>query len=283
MRTCLAEWCWLLLSFLSTACARPQYIARRFSRQSHCKKSLTFLAALQGVQTGPYHIYNCDSHTYQVSVVLNTLLSTLERVLNDVSQSRASDAYTTFFGDIAFAPIVRDILSNITAGTPIPPGPHAIRNAPPDSFGPPAAPQFVCITDYNQMTWPVERGGKGGPQGDAFAGCHVSFEHIYSVFGAKFLNNTIVLCPLFFTYPIIPLPSTSTCLPVDKSQNRFGDSGEAMLDFQLWKILIELAHGYIYARAGRLVNIVDVNDCTSLITRNAVNSATNYAFYAASE
>ena len=133
------------------------------------------------------------------------------------------------------------------------------------------------------MTWSLERGGKGGEQVDAFLICLRSFEHIYSVFGAKFLNNTVVLCPLFFTYPIIPLPSTSTCLPVDMRQNCFGNSGEAMLDFQLWKVLIELAHGYIYARTGHLVNIVDVNDCTSLVARNAVNSATNYAFYAASE
>ena len=133
------------------------------------------------------------------------------------------------------------------------------------------------------MTWPITRGGKAGAQGDAFTACLHSFPHIYSVFGAKSLNNTIVLCPLFFTYPLLPLPSTSTCLPVDKHQNRFENSGEDMLDFQLWKILIELAHGYIYARAGYLVYIQDVNECTSLIARNAVNSATNYAFYAASE
>ena len=283
MRTWFAEWSWLLLGFLSTACARPQYIARRFPHRSHCRKTLTFVAALQGVQTGPYHIYNCKSHTYQLSVALDTLFSTLEQVLEDASKSRASDAYTIFFGDIAFAPIVRGILSNITAGTPIRPGPHAIRNAPPDSFGPPVTPQFVCITEFNQMTWSIEREDEGGRQGDAYEACLRSFSHIYSVFGAKFLNNTIVLCPLFFTYPFIPLPSISTCLPVDQRRNRFGNSGEDMLDFQLWKIFIELAHGYIYARAGSLVNIVDVNDCTSLVTRNAVNSATNYAYYAASE
>ena len=283
MRTCLAKWSWLLLSFLSTACARPQYIARKLSRRSYCRKSLTFVAALQGVQTGPYHIYNCDRYTYQLSEILNTLLSTLERVLDDVLQRRASDAYITFFGDIAFAPVVRDILSNITAGTPIRPGPHAVRSASSASFGPPVTPQFVCITDYNQMTWSIERGGVGGRQGDAFTACIHSFPHIYSLFGAKFLNNTIVLCPLFFTYPIIPTPSTSTCLPVDTHKDRFEDSGEDMLDFQLWKILIELAHGYIYARAGHLVNILDVNECRSLMARYAVSSATNYAFYAASK
>ena len=283
MRTCFAEWSWLLLSFLSIACARPQYMARKFPPRSDCRKSLTFVPALQGVQTGPYHIYNCDDHTYQLSGILDTLLSTLERVLDDVSQSRASGAYATFFGDIAFAPMVRDILSNITAGTPIAPGPHAIPNASPASFGPPVTPQFVCITNYDQMTWPVTRGGKGGPQGDAYSACLSTFAHIYSVFGAKLLNNTIVLCPLFFTYPDIPLPLTSSCLPVDTHRNRFENSGEDMLDYQLWKILIELVHGYIYARAGYLVNIQDINDCAKVATRNAVNSATNYAFYAASE
>ena len=133
------------------------------------------------------------------------------------------------------------------------------------------------------MTWPVTREGKGGPQGDAYSACLHSFAHIYSVFGAKYLNNTIVLCPLFFTYPVIPLPSTSTCVPVDTHRNQFENSGEGMLDFQLWKIMIELAHAYIYARAGYLVNIQDINDCTAVAARNAVNSATSYAFYAASE
>ena len=283
MRTCFAKWSWLLLSFLSTACARPQYIARKLPCWSNCRKSLTFVAALQGVQTGPYHIYNCDSHTDQLSIILNTLLSTLERVLDDLSQSKASDAYNTFFGDISYAPIVRDILSNITAGTPIRPGPHAVRNAPSASFGPPVTPQFVCITDYNQMTWSIERAEMGGRQADAFTACIHSFPHIYSVFGAKLLDNTIVLCPLFFTFPIIPTSLTSTCLPVDTHRNRFEDSGGEMLDFQFWKIFIELAHGYIYARAGYLVNIKDVNDCTALMTRNAVNNPTNYAFYAASK
>ena len=283
MRTCLAEWCWLFLNLLSSACAKPQYIARRFPRRSVCRTSLTYVVALQGVQTGPYHIYNCNGHTHELSIILYTLLATLERVLDDVSQSRASHAYTTFFGNAAFAPIVRDILSDIRAGTPIAPGPHALRDAPPSSFGPSATPQIVCITDYNQMTWSVERGGEGGRQVDAYHGCLLSFAHIYSVFGAKFLKNTIVLCPLFFTYPAIPPPSKSICLPVDTDQNRFADSGEDMLDFQLWKILMELVHGYVYARSGQLVHMENVNDCTSLVTRNAVNSATNYAFYAASE
>ena len=259
-------------------------MARKFPRRSDCRISLILIAALQGVQTGPYHIYNCDSHTFEVSVILNTLFSTLERILDDLShQKRASDAYITFFGDVSFAHVVRDTLSNITAGTPITPGPHAIRNAPPDSFGPPVTPRFVCITDYDQLTWSIERGSLGGRQADAFTACQNSFTQIYSIFGAKYLNNTVVLCPLFFTYPAIPLPSASNCLTVDTRQNRFEGTGEEMLDFQLWKILIELTHGYIYARAGHLVLMDDVNYCTLLAARYAVNSAMNYAFYAASE
>ena len=48
MRTCFAEWSWLLLSFLSIACARPQYMARKFPPRSDCRKSLTSLQLYRG-------------------------------------------------------------------------------------------------------------------------------------------------------------------------------------------------------------------------------------------
>ncbi len=274
--------CWLSLSLLSSACARPQYIARTY-HVSACRKILTVIAALEGIQTGPYHTYNCGTHTPEVSILINTLIATLQRVLDDVSQTSSSPAYTAFFKNIASAPTVYNILSNITTGAPISPGPHAIPDAPPGLFGIPITPQFVCVTDYEQITWSLEKGGEGGKQLDAYTACTQSPVHAFSVFGTRFLKNSIILCPVFWTYAAIPPSSKSTCLRVDPHFNRFRDDGKRLTNYQLWVILHELAHSYIYAHSGSLMDLYTSNDCMSLSTSSAVNNAQNYVYYAASE
>ena len=215
-------------------------------------------------------------------MLLDNLLETLQTAITDVSQSTASDAYITFFKDIVFAPIVEGILTNITTGAPITPGPHIIRNAPPELFGSPVTPQFLCVTDYNQMTWSIESGGQGGQQFDAFDGCR-SPVHAYNVLGSKFLNNTIVICDRFWDYPAFPPDSNSACLNVDPNFNRFRESGARMINYQLWVILSSLVQNYAYARSGRLVDVATANDCRSLSARNAAASPRNYVLYAASE
>ena len=133
------------------------------------------------------------------------------------------------------------------------------------------------------MTWSTAAGGQGGQQRDAFEACRQSPVHAYSVFGSKFLNNTIVLCPDFWDYPDLPPLSKSNCLTVDTHFNRFRQTGVGMIDYQLWVIFGELVHSYIYARSGRLIKTSTANDCTALIARNAVDSPRNYLLYAASE
>ena len=238
---------------------------------------------MEGAQAGPYHIYNCGTHTAALSVLISTLVATLEPVLDDVSIPSSSPAYTTFFKHVAFAPNVYDLLSNITTGAPISPGPHAIIDAPPDLFGPPITPQFVCITAYEQIKWSLEAGGQGGRQFDAYTACQQSPVHAFGVFGTRFLKYSIVLCPAFWTYAAIPSLSKSACLPVDPHFNRFRDNGRRMVNYQLWVILHELAHAYIYANSGSLVDVSTANDCMSLAASSAVKNAQNYVFYAASE
>ena len=274
--------CWLFLSLLNSACARPQYIARTY-HVSACTQTLTFIAALEGVQTGPYHTYNCGTHTPEVSILINTLIGTLQRVLEDASQHTSSPAYTTFFKNIAYAPTVHNLLSNITTGAPISPGPHVIPGASPGLFGIPITPQFVCVTGYEQLTWSLENGGEGGKQLDAYTACLQSPVHAFGVFGTRFLKNSIVLCPDFWTYAAIPSSSKSTCLRVDPHFNRFRDDGKRLTNYQLWVILHELAHSYIYARSGSLIDVYSSNDCVSLSTSSAVNNPQSYVYYAASE
>lgn len=180
---------------------------------------------------------------------------------------------------------MRDTLSNITKGAPFPPGPHAIRNPSPDLFGPPKTPQFVCITDFNQMTWSVEKGGQGGRQYDAYTACTRSAVHAFGVFGTKFLQNSIVLCPSFWAYASLPpsSKSKSACPRVDPHFNQFRDTGKRLVDFQIWVLLQELALSYIYSRSGSLLDVSTANDCYNLAPSDAVNNARSYVYYVASE
>lgn len=152
-------------------------------------------------------------------------------------------------------------------------------------FGPPKTPQFVCITDFNQMTWSKEKGGQGGRQVDAYTVCTQSAIHAFGVFGTKFLQNSIVLCPSFWAYPSLPpsSQSKSACLRVDPHFNRFRDTGKRLINFQIWVILQELALSYIYARSGSLLSVSAANDCYMLASSDAVNNAMSYVYYVASE
>ena len=274
--------CWLFLSLVSIACARPQYIARKLSSCAPVP-TLTFVVAMEGARTGPYLTYNCGTRTPAISVLVDTLIATLQQVLHDVSLPSSSPAYTTFFKSIAFAEDVYAILSNITTGSPIAPGPHAIKFPPPGAFGLPSTPQFVCVTDYNQLEWSLEPGGRGGRQFDAYTACEESPVHAFGIFGIKYLRNSIVLCPAFWNYAAIPSSSRSTCLSVDPHFNRFRADGRRLINYQLWVIMHELAHAYIYARTGSLSDISYANDCIALTGSSAVNNAQNFVYYAASE
>ena len=129
----------------------------------------------------------------------------------------------------------------------------------------------------------MEAGGQGGKQGDAHAACEQSPVNAFGVFGSKYLKNTIVLCPAFWSYPTIPPPSNVNCLTVDPLFDRFRESGKRLINYQLWVIMHELAHNYVYARSGSLSELSSVNDCVSLAASSAVNNAQNYVFYAASK
>ena len=238
---------------------------------------------MQKVKAGPYYVSNCGTRAPDISLLINTVISTLQPVLDDISQPKASPAYTSFFKSIAFAPTVYEIFSNITTGAPISPGPHAMRDAGPDLFGLPITPHFVCVTDYHQITWSLAAGGLGGRQFDAHTACQQSPVHAFGIFGSKFLRNTIVLCPAFWRYAPIPTASSSSCLTVDPHFNRFRDDGRRLINYQLWVILHELAHFYIFAHSRSLADVSNANDCVSLIGSSAVNNVQNYVYYAASE
>lgn len=245
--------------------------------------TLTFAATLQRAMAGPYPIYNCNEHIPNISVLIDTLSTTLQSVLNDISQHSSSAAYNTFFKHVSFASDVHDIYSNIMLGTPVSPGPHAIKYPPPGAFGVPRTPQFICVTGREQFTWSLAPGGLGGKQSDAYTTCGLGPVHAFGIFGSKYVQNTIVLCPAFWDFAAIPSSSKSTCLTVDPHFNRFRSEAKRMVNYQLWVLLRQLAHIYIYAKSGSLADVTPANDCALLSGSTAVNNAQSYVFYAASK
>ena len=245
--------------------------------------TLTFAATLPRAMAGPYPVFNCNGHTPTISTLIDTLHTTLQSVLNDLSQHQTSAAYTTFFKHVSYAPNVHDMYTNIMLGTPVAPGPHAIKYPPPDAFGVPRTPQFICVTEREQLRWSLEAGGLGGRQLDAYTACESSPVQAFGIFGSKYLQNTIVLCPAFWDSLAIPSSSQSACMPVDPHFNRFRADGKRLVDYQLWVLLHELAHVYVYAKYGNLYDVSAPNDCALLSGSSAISNAQNYVYYAASK
>ncbi|KAG6991116.1 hypothetical protein G7Y79_00057g090980 [Physcia stellaris] len=93
------------------------------------------VSPFETVRLGPYAAQNCKSNNQHLSNVLLSLHGALEPVLHDLESNRSSAAYTTFFKNVAYAPYVRKIFSEVW-------GPVAV-NPEPDE--PPSIPIFVCI------------------------------------------------------------------------------------------------------------------------------------------
>lgn len=93
----------------------------------------------------------------------------------------------------------------------------------------------------------------------------------------------IVICPVFFTQASIPVQSTASCLTIDPYRNRFVQDGKSLIKYQLWHILHELVHYYVYSTVEDHIDIYGINACLALPARAAVLNAQSYVYYAASK
>ncbi|KAL9135983.1 MAG: hypothetical protein Q9175_002801, partial [Cornicularia normoerica] len=231
---------------------------------------LTFSPEAQNSRVGDFSIHNCGATTPDVQTLINNLPHILLPAIQDASLPTSSDVYTTFFKDITYASYVHDILYNITTGATLP------SNA---SGLPVSNPGIFCLTGHGQ----VIQGSQERPGQDfydkclernAFAMAQVDTPGAHLVF----------LCPRFWTQPAIPGRSTSACLTVLPHFNRFKqDDGGRLLSYQVWVLLHELAHHYIYETSRTEVDIYSANDCAQLSASAAVENAQNFVFYVASK
>ena len=223
-----------------------------------------FGAALDAVQLGPYRIQNCKSNNDAIVNLLYTLTSTIRPVFADLASSPSSDVYTAFFKEVSDVPRVRDVFTNITVGASVVPEPGT----------PSSSPIFYCVDAIDQVTFLDD-----DRQVDAYTRCQ-SYDDAPAM--ALLTTPYIVICPVFFEHPAIPAPSPETCYTVDVSQNRFVQDGKSLVRYQLWHIMHELVHYYVYSATQKRVDVYGINACLILSGRIAILNPQSYTYYVAS-
>lgn len=235
---------------------------------SHLLMSAT-TAGLSGVEAGRYRIINCGPKTEQLVTLLHILRQTLGPVSDDAASSPTSNAYNTFFKHVAYAPYVRQILQFIADGI-------AISS---NNDGDANSPIIICSTATKQITYEQENG--------EIMDAHTKCTTQASVLSFSLINSpykpTVVLCPGFFYEAPVPSMSKENCLTVEPHFNLFRQNGAVLVRYQLWALMHELAHLYIFAHNGGMVDIYTVNGCLALIAHQAAQNAQSFIYYAASE
>ena len=61
------------------------------------------------------------------------------------------------------------------------------------------------------------------------------------------------------------------------------ENGKDLIKYQIWHILHELVHYYVYATKQNALDIYNVNDCMLLPSKAALLNAMSYVYYAASK
>ena len=217
---------------------------------------------------GNYGIFNCGDHAAGLVTLLETLRSTLQLVLGDLNFRRSSKAFTTFFKHVNNVPYVRSIIQNIALGNPVSIDGNGHRNFP----------GFICVTAREQV-WVRDESGETV---DFYEHCLQRPRTAATSDLTSSSRPMTILCPLFFKSPAIPPSSRTGCLGVDPATNAFISNGAHIINFQLWHIMHELVHMYIYWSSGGRLDFYHVNDCLSLSANQSVQNAQSYAFYAAS-
>ena len=194
------------------------------------------------------------------------LRGALKPALHDLESNRSSAAYTTFFKDIAYAPYVRKIFSEISGAVAV----------SPDPGGPAWTPTFVCIDGLGQTTW-----GQGRKTIDAYHYCQADRTTPAAVLLPRPFT---IICPVFFEDLALPAPTKTSCLSIDpKHPHLFAQDGGSLCVYQVWYLLHEMVHYYVWASKQDSSDFYFVNQCAQLSGREAILNAQSYIYYAASK
>ena len=156
--------------------------------------------------------------------------------------------------------------------------------APPMS--PNGSPTFFCVDGVNQFTYTAPDPSTGVMRFyDTYTTCFEDGTTIASYLGFTPPKQYIILCPVFWSSSIPPVPPPNTCLSLSTYLNKYRENGQRQRLFRMWVLLEELAHYYIYTSTLRkdAPDIYDVNKCVRLAAKTAYLNAISYVFYAASK
>ena len=199
-----------------------------------------------------------------MATLLKTMTAALQPAITDLGSTSSSKAYTTFFKDVSRAPYVRTVFSNVTKGV-------SVATAP---GSPSSEPNFICVDARDQVTW-----DENGQQVDAYTRCGGGEWPAMALLTTPY----IVICPLFFTQAAVPVQSSASCLKVRPYLNRFAQGGKSLIVYQVWHLLHELVHYYVYSTEQDSLDVYGVNQCVDLPGGKAMLNAQSYVYYVASK
>ena len=226
---------------------------------------LKVCTAADTVKIGPFYVQNCGSNNNNIHTLLNTLPNVLWPIVTDLDSSTLSDAYMTFFKNVAYAPYVRDVVSNITRAAPVAPEPGA----------PPTLPIFYCVNGRDQITFREKNRGV-----DAYTRCRSYTEApAMALLGSSY----IVLCPAFFNHLSIPAASNASCYTINSTSNKFVQDGKSLVKYRLWHLMHEMIHYYVYASTQNNADVYGINACLAMPGSKAIMNPQSYTYYVASK
>lgn len=235
---------------------------------------LMFLSAPSDIVfSGDYQIQNCGSQATRIAALLDHIWEALQPAIEDSESPGPGKAYFTFFKDVRDAPFVSQVLRNVSVGAQITPqtpsgGPNPFQNRP---------PLFYCATAPGQLFYTSKISGRI----DIYAQC------VQNPTGPMFQLQTspyIVICPIFFTMANLgDLPLDNTCLTVSTYINRFQENGRKLGQYRVWIILEMIVRYYITSKTLTVPEIIDVNKCVRLSSKEASINARSYTYYVACE
>ena len=138
------------------------------------------------------------------------------------------------------------------------------------------SPAFFCTTGLGQIHY-IDKNTK--KPGDVYARCMQSPNTMMEIMHG---SPYIIVCPRFFTRGVPAVPPPHTCLEVNRFKTQFLGNGELAIAYQMWVLLEEIAHYYIYMTTGSELDIYNVNTCAQLNGKDSSQNAHNYLYYVAS-
>ena len=214
------------------------------------------------VWSGNYRIVNCQDNIDVIPTLLHNLWDALGPIIQDAGLNRSSSAYTTFFKDISYAPYVSAVLTNVSTGV---------------GLTADGGPAFICVNTSNQFGYTDSATMK---RVDTYQKCRDNPRK------AMFWitnNPYIIVCPSFFEPGFQALPPPNTCPQVSRNGEQFSGAATALIQYQIWFILHEIVHYYVYATRQSLRDVYYINDCLRLSGNDAVGNPESYTYYAACE